>query len=380
MKITKLDIIVVITIILCMTGVAVTGVISNPINRVPRIAYLYPAYSGVPNVWVSDIDNPSEARQLTFSELGIYDYDFSPDGRFLAFSEHAGDNGELATIRMLDIPNNKVIELVDCVSSKAYCTTPSFSPDGHLLAYQRSESFDKRFGLSRIWLVDLTSTNYETTPLIADTQVVGHSPIWSQDNNTIAFYSADTTQQGILIYDFVPRGDDDIQLRFIPTSHGTMGTISPNGQQIIFPEIAQRQSIFYSHLRIADLHNKEFSAFTNPEEPIDDAVAGWSPNGKTVAFARRYSDDRWTQGYQLYFMDTTPDAEAIPIIFDPRYSTSYFRWNTTGERLVLQRFPLLNEDGTPNSKGMPEIWIYDVETDTLTFITDNAFIPQWASP
>ena len=380
MKLTKLDTIVMITIALCITGVALAGVITNPANRTPRVAYLYPAYGGITNVWASDIDNPDEAQQLTFSELGIYDYDVSPDGHFLVFAEHAGKEGELATLRMLDIPNNKVIELVDCVTSNAYCTTPSFSPDGHLLAYQRTESFDGRFGLSRIWLVDMTSTNYETIPLIADTQVVGHSPIWSQDNNTIAFYSADTTQQGILIYDFVPRGDDDIQLRFIPSSHGTMGTISPNGQQIIFPEIVQGQNAYYSHLRIADLHNKEFSSFTDPQEPIDDVVAGWNPKGRTVAFARRYSDDRWTQGYQLYLMDATAKADATPLVFDKHYNTSYFRWNSSGERLVLQRFPLLNEDGTVNSKGMPEIWVYDVERDTLTFVKENAFIPQWASP
>ena len=380
MKLTKLDTIVVIAIALCMVGVMVASIIGNPANRTPRVAYLYPAYGGVPNVWASDIDNPDEAQQLTFSELGIYDYDVSPDGHFLVFSEYAGENGELVTIRMLDIPNNKVIELVDCVSSTAFCTTPSFSPNGQRLAYQRSESFNGRFGLSRIWLVDMTSTNYETTPLITDAQVVGHSPIWSQDNKTIAFYSADTTQQGILIYDFIPRADDDVQLRFIPSSHGTMGTISPNGQQIIFPEIVQKQNTFYSHLRIADQHNKEFSSFTNPEEPIDDAVAEWSPNGKTVALARRYSDDRWTQGYQLYLMDASTDTAATPIVFDARYNTSYFRWNSTGERLVLQRFPLLNENGTPNGKGMPEIWVYDLETDTLTFVMENAFIPQWGSP
>ena len=38
-----------------------------------------------------------------------------------------------------------------------------------------------------------------------DKQVVGHSPIWSADSNTVAFYSADVTQPGILIYDFIPR-------------------------------------------------------------------------------------------------------------------------------------------------------------------------------
>lgn len=380
MKLTKLDAVVAIIVLICLAGVGLASVISNPANRPPRVAYLYPAYGDVQNVWVSDIDNPDSAQQLTFSEIGIFDYDVSPDGRFLAFSERDGEAGDLATLRLLDIPNNTVTELVDCVAIEAYCTTPNFSPDGKLLAYQRSESLNGRFGLSRIWLVDMTSTTYETVPLIADTQVVGHSPIWSRDNKTLAFYSADTTQQGILIYDFVPRGGDDVQLRFIPSTHGTMGTISPNGQQIIFPEIVQRNETFFTHLRIADLHNKEFISFTDPQGPTDDVVAEWSPDGRTVAFARRYSDDRWTQGHQLYLMDAEPEADPTPIVFDERYNTSYFRWNSTGERLVMQRFPLINEDGSPNRQATPEVWVYDVETGDLTFVRDNAFIPQWASP
>lgn len=379
MKLAKLDIAVIVIVVLCLVGVGLAGILSDPANQPTRIGYLYPAFDGVPNVYTTGIDNPESQTQLTFSEYGIFDYDFSPDGRWLAFAEK--DTEGVATLRLLDIPTNRVIEVVDCFALNAYCTTPVFSPDGKLLAYQRSEALNDRYGLSRIWLVDMTTPSYDTQPLIADTQVVGHSPVWSQDGNTLAFYSADTTQQGILIYNFVSREDDGVQLRFIPSSHGSMGTVSPNGQEIIFPEIVKRGDQLFTHLRIADLLDKEFSAFTDPEGPTDDVVAQWSPNGAMVAISRRYTDDRWTMGHQLYLRSSEAEDEdrLTEIDFNEKYQTSYFRWNADGSRLVMQRFPLLNEDGTANRDARPEIWVYDLETETATKLISGAFIPQWAS-
>jgi Tol biopolymer transport system component len=128
-----------------------------------------------------------------------------------------------------------------------------------------------------------------------------------------------------------------------------------------------------SYLQSADLLEKELSSFTDSDGPTDDVTAQWSPNGKTVAFARRYTDERWTQGYQIYLRDIDSD-QLITVVYDKRYTTSNFHWNSTGTRLVMQRFPL----GVANAR--PEIWVYDLETDTLNEVLSDAFLPRWASP
>ena len=226
----------------------------------------------------------------------------------------------------------------------------------------------------------MINAGYDTVSLIADTQVVGHSPEWSADSNTIAFYSADATQPGILIYQFAPRGDDDVQLRFIPSSHGTMGTVSPSGRQLIFPDLVRRGEQFFSHLRLADLAAKAFSNFTDPNGAGDDVVARWSPDGETVALARRYTDGRWTPGHQLYLRRlSAAEDDLMPIAYDARYNTSYFRWNAAGDALVMQRFPLRNADGSAAAFARPEVWVHSLEQDTSTKIIEDAYLPRWVA-
>ncbi len=376
MKLSKLDTVVFGIATLCLLGVALAAIVSDPARQPIRVAYLYPATSSPQDVWMAEIGNPDAQQQVTFSENGVYDFDFSPNGDWLAFSERS--EAGIVDLRLMDMRSRRVIDLVDCGAQDAYCTTPVFSPDGSKLAYQRSESFSGSYGLSRIWLVDMSSGNYETDRLIADTRIVGHSPVWAANGNTIAFYSSDVREPGILIFDFVPRDGSDAQLRFIPSSHGAMGTISPNGQRIIFPEIARRGEQFFTHLRIADLRNKSFAAFTDPGGPADDVNARWNPNGQTVALARRYTDQRWTPGHQLYLRSANDEDEALaPILYDERYSTSYFRWNQTGDRLVMQRLPFAGGNGADKRQRVPEIWIYDLESGDSSKIAENAFVPQW---
>ncbi|MYD11581.1 MAG: hypothetical protein F4X02_16250 [Chloroflexi bacterium] len=377
MKLDKLDFVVFILVALCLAGVAIAAYLIDPARQAIEVAYLYPALGSPQNVWLSDIGTPGHQRQLTFSERGVSDFDISPDGRWLVYAEHSDGRG--VALRLLDMRGGKDRDLVDCASVSALCTAPVFSPNGELLAYQRSESLGASFGLSRIWLVDMLSADYDTAPLIGDTQIVGHSAVWSADSNMVGFYSAETAQPGILLYSLSPPAEDEVQLRFIPTSYGVMGTLSPNGQQIIFPDLVFRDGQFYGHLQIADLAAKEFAAFTDSNGPFDDVAAQFSPDGRTVAIARRYTDTRWTQGHQLYIRALVGyGADWQALAYDPDYNTSYFRWDADGERLVTQRFPFVvdQESGVP---ARPEVWVHDLTSGESRKIIDDAYLPKWVA-
>ncbi len=377
MKPDKLDLAVLLIVAFCLAGVGAAAWLMDPARQPTRVAFLHPATGGVQNVWLADIDEPADKQQLTFSEYGVFDFDFSADGRWLAYGERSGAGA--VTLRLLDLASGRLTDLVDCVALKANCSTPVFSPDGKWLVYQRAESIGGRYGLPRIWLVNFLRPEFDSLPLIADKQVVGHSPVWSADSNTVAFYSADVAQPGILIYDFVPRGDDDVQLRFIPSSHGTMGSLAPNGRQLIYPELTRRGEQFFTHLRIADLAQKTFAAFTDSQGPYDDVGAQWSPDGETIAFARRYTDERWTPGHQLYLRGVAAeDGELLSIAHEPRYTSAYFRWNETGDALVMQRFPLARDEDSEPGPALPEVWVHALESGESWRIAKDAFLPQWA--
>ena len=158
-----------------------------------------------------------------------------------------------------------------------------------------------------------------------------------------------------------------------------MGTLAPNGQQVIFPDLAFRDNQYFSHLQIADLAKREFAAFTDANGPNDDVAAQISPDGRTVAIARRYTDSRWTQGHQVYVRDLSAPAEDWrAVAYDPAYNTSYFRWDAAGERLVMQRFPLYG-DAASGEPAKPEVWIHDLASGESRKIIADAYLPQWAA-
>lgn len=337
----------------------------------PRVAWLAPADGAPQNIWLAETDNPQSARQLTFSPSGVYDFGVSPDGTRIAFAERNRDTGT-SDIKLLNIETGGITQLTNCVD--ADCTTPVWRPDGRMIAYSRveynRELQDVGSGPMRVWLLDLTTTPAATRPLFSDLQILGYGQQWSADGQRIALYNRD---EGILIYDF-----ETGTTTAVPSRSGSAGALSPNGAQIVFPELtfAEGQGT-RSYLQLADLETQELRRLSAPDDPAQDERADWRPDGEALAIARRYEDQRYTRGYQVFLMNPD-DGSVEQLTDDPRYANAFFSWGPAGDQLVIQRFPELTEDGQPNPAGRPEIWVMDVATRALTKIADNAFHPRWA--
>ncbi len=153
MRLSKLDISVFIIVLSCLAALVIAAYVNDPSRQPIRVAYLYPATAGAQNVWLAEIDNAKAQQQLTFSKFGVYDFDFSADGNWLAY----GDRTEagLVTLRLLDMRSRESIDLADCAARLADCRSPAFSPDGGTLAYQRSNLENGAYQSAHIWLVDM---------------------------------------------------------------------------------------------------------------------------------------------------------------------------------------------------------------------------------
>jgi Tol biopolymer transport system component len=370
----------IIAILLVLGGaVLLLTITGDPIQQGDRVAFLYPARDGLQNIWLAPVDDPTAAEKITNKEAGVYDFDVSDDGRYIAYAARDPET-RLNDIWLLDMVTGNERRLTDCAAQYIDCRTPVFKPDATIVAYERQrQNRDIEAlgtGAIRIWLLDTTTA--ETTALSPDPQLVGYGPVWSGDGNSIAFYSADITQPGVLVYNFGAETSDKPQLHFIPSQYGTTGDLSPSGDELIFPDVVQRSRTFTAYLRIVELSGDDarIDEFTSRQQPHDDSFVEWHPSGEYVTILRRYMDERITPGHQIYDVDVET-GEASPLVVDERYNHSALQWNPSGDALLMQRFPMLNADGSPSTNGQPQIWVLDTSTDTLIEIAENAFLPRW---
>jgi len=373
--VTRLDMIAISLSLVVLGIVALLTIQYDPRRAGPTVAFMFPALGGMQNVWFAPVADPGAAEQITFTPRGIFDFAVSPDGNYLAYSERTEPTG-LHEIMLKNLNTRQVTQVTNCVADDADCRTPAFRPGGRVLAYERvntNTGIGTGIGVVRIWLADLATIPIQTVPLSQDSQFIGYGPEWSTDGNSLAFYTSDVANPGILVYNFNPP-EGDQTLKFIPSQYGTVGGISPNGQQLVFPDMYRRaDGQVYSFLRIADLNGLDFVDFTSPEDEVDDTEAVWHPLGEVVTVVRRYTDDRFTRGYQLYNIDVAT-REATPLLVDPGYSHGFFSYDSSGQMIVLQRFPF---DPQTAASSNPQVWTLDVRTKQLTMVADNAFHPRW---
>jgi Tol biopolymer transport system component len=336
----------------------------------PRVAFLAPADSAPQNIWIADQDDPQHPKQITFSPTGVFNFGVSPDGTQIAFAERNSNTGT-SDIKLLDLASGGLTQLTNC--QDADCTTPVWRPDGRVIAYERVEMNSNLTSVgtspTRVWLLDLSTTPPATKPLFSDLQVLGYGPEWSADGSRIAVFNRD---QGILVYDFKTS-----TASAVPSVSGMTGALAPDGTRLVYPELVlgdgQQQR---SYLRMADLKNNTIEPLTDANDPVKDDSAEWSPDGKTLAVARQYLDNRFTRGAQIYLMNPA-DASVKPVTDDSRYANAFFTWDATGDQLLIQRFQELDDKGDPKTDSRPEAWTYDLTTGTLTKIATNVFHPRW---
>lgn len=330
--------------------------------RLPRVAYLSPASAQERNLYLQDL-NLGETTQLTNTKWGILDYAVSPNGDLIAYTLYNEDG--TSDIWVYGLSNGSSAQLTQCVN--ATCGAPDWKPDGTIIAYEREE-YDLvlgQVGARRIWTVALSTA--QSSLLFEDTQITGHSPTYSSDGNKIALFS--TNPPGILIYDFIT----DSQV-FIESLQGVVGVFSPDARYLVYP-ILVRGAIgaqFYTHLEMVDLQANQRTALTQgAEDSFEDSNGAWRPNyPNQMAVSRRYFDNRFTDGSQIYLLHTDT-LEAEPLVVDGDYTHGSLMWSPDGNLLLMQRFNRVEQG------ARPQIWLYSPLTDELSLIADDAFLPSF---
>lgn len=321
-------------------------------------------------------DPKSGETQALTQDLQISSFHPAPDGLFIYFAAANGDLG--ADIWRLSVADLSTELLIAC--GQENCDGPQASPDGRYLAYTRLEAAT---GLPQIWLYELGSGAGEA--LSTSGQIV-RNLIWSPDgrlayyNQTLAGYEIVGVESGERKLETNALGEgltwladssafiaaeafraDSAILRG-PTGEASLQTPEPGSQTAL--EITVSALLQYAE-------GGPVSLLDYGSEQIEDAAPSASPNGRWLAFTRKYLDEeRWTPGRQLWIYDFE-DGRAVPLTESPSHQMSAIAWSADSSLLAFVR------SNRTDFNQPTEIWIMRPDGSEAQLIAVEAFAPQW---
>lgn len=327
----------------------------------PRVIYLAPA-SGRANLFVMD-PRDGATQRLTDEPYGIYDFAVSPDGLRIAYSADRDAENPERDIYIINRDGSGRERLVTCDGQ--VCQAMSWSPDGRRIAFERRTLVQGVVGRSpgpgRIWLADVETK--EIAPLFGDSQQLASLPRYAPSGNKLAFYDVGTNN--IVVLDLAT--EQRIEL---PSVLGDPGTWSPDGSQIIYPELEAFDAGRYDQLLRADLVTNIITPVT-PLEPARNSGAVWSPLGDVVVFGRQEAGgSSGILGPQMWLI--APDGSNMRrLTSEPEISHGAFAWSPDGQWIAVQRYNLLEIN------ALPELWLFKADGSVRRRLATDATQPAW---
>lgn len=342
----------------------------------PLLAYLYPSDRSA-DIYTID-PRTGEIERLADSPGGVLDFDVNFPGTTIYYNTSQGGGG--SAIHRLDRLTGQVELILKC--PLALCRYPQVSPDGEYLAYERTAlNRDDPYDYPQVWLMPLTgeetATDKPSTPS-GDPFLAGHpdhrteQPRWSS-TGLLAYYDYNLSV-------FIIQ-DPESGVSQFPSQTGLAGTWEPGGQSYVIPEIFfniindpdilteldPRPSSHLLRFNYQDGSTLDLTVADN----LEDTSPVYAPDGKTLAFARKYLDiARWTPGRQLWLMNAD-GSDARPLTQEAHYTHYDFAWSPGGDQLAYVRFnqTLLTEP--------PEIWVINSDGTQATLLIVGGYAPQW---
>jgi Tol biopolymer transport system component len=342
----------------------------------PLLLFLSPI-NGTSNLHAHDLHS-GETYQLTASSSGLLDFNASPDGRFIYFSERnqTGGSDIFVMDRLGDDLDQPLIQRV-LACLHAFCQSVKVSPDGAYLAYERQPRPQIGQPLStQVWLLELLPDT-ETDPReplhqpISPSNHASRSPAWSS-TGWLSYYDLD-------VQAFILLNPHTAEMLEFSNLTGESGTWSPHGDYFVAPEIMftpppdgmeEFSLLAASHLLRFDLSTSDIYNLSQGIT-IEDTFPSFSPDGSMLAFTRKFLDEtRWTPGRQIWVMEIDT-AMSQPLTDSPNFNHSSITWNPQGDSLAYLRINL------DHLTEPVELWSVDMRTYQHQKVIAGAYSPLW---
>ena len=259
-------------------------------------------------------------RQLTFSERGENNPQWSPDGRLLAFTSARGTGTDVKTqIWILPMDGGEAYQLT---TSKENVTGFEWSKDGTRVAFLAVDTlpktdeakvarrddpqvFEENFRLAHAWVIDVATKR--AAEVAHGNITVNGAPSWSPDGTRLAFQAAPTTMIRDSRSDIYVVTIADKSMRKITTKAeaGSPPAWSPDGKTIAFtilpqshtarPDSIMDREIGNDHLILYDVATGTAKDTYDPTVDVSAGNPRWTPDGSRVLFTT--GERAWAAAY-----------------------------------------------------------------------------------
>jgi dipeptidyl aminopeptidase/acylaminoacyl peptidase len=264
------------------------------------------------HLWIVPTDGSRPPRQITFSERGESQPQWSPDGSAIAFlsarGTAVGDEQPRPEIHVLHLDGGEAEKIT---SAKEGVSGFSWSPDGKRIAFLSVDSLPKTteaarkrkddaqvyegdFRLSHVWVVDVTTK--KENELVHTTEfTVRGTPSWSPDSRRFAYVTTPSTllrdeRRNAFIVDATTG-----QAERIEAGAAVQGTPawSPDGRTLALETLRQTHPMVPDSMQFREILNSHLELYDVPSKRTRDVSAGfdnspgamtWSPDGKSIYF------------------------------------------------------------------------------------------------
>ncbi len=335
-------------------------------TSVDLLAYLWPS-DGPADIYAL---NPTTGEMLQLTHgLGVLEYTVSNDGIMIYFSASNGLGGsdlyQVDRLKAASLTDESYQpkELLDC--GLAQCRSPAVSHDGLYLAYEYLIP-DPKGGLApaQIWRMSLASSYASPVGQATHETVL---PSWST-LGWLAYY--DRTSSAYVLINPQTHAQEEL-----PNQTGQPGSWSLDGEFFLAPEISYSSSngnheTGSSHLLRYGI-NANNSEDISGAEAVEDVEGNYSPDGKLIAFARKYLDvAQWSLGRQIWIMNTD-GSNPHPITGEENYNHYDLAWSRDSLRLAYVRF------NQAKLSDPPELWMIGIDGNSPVQLVIRGYSPIW---